>query len=115
MKMKLANSAPRIVHATLFALALAQTLPSISLAQAGSQGNSLAEAYQIISSKQFVDLTHSFSPLTPVWKGFGPASFSAAADPETGAALHDREGWLSSVLLLDGWAVRYAHRPARAL
>ena len=84
MKMKLANSAPRIVHATLFALALAQTLPSISLAQAGSQGNSLAEAYRIIASKQFVDLTHSFGPLTPVWKGFGPASFSAASDPETG-------------------------------
>ncbi|MGB6561782.1 MAG: cyclase family protein [Candidatus Binataceae bacterium] len=82
--MKLANSAPRIVHATLFALALAQTLPSISLAQAGSQGNSLAEAYRIIASKQFVDLTHSFGPLTPVWKGFGPASFSAASDPETG-------------------------------
>lgn len=84
MKMKLANSAPRIVHATLFALALAQTLPSIALAQAGSQGNSLAEAYRIIASKQFVDLTHSFGPLTPVWKGFGPASFSAASDPETG-------------------------------
>jgi kynurenine formamidase len=84
VKMKLANSAPRIVHATLFALALAQTLPSIALAQAGSQGNSLAEAYRIIASKQFVDLTHSFGPLTPVWKGFGPASFSAASDPETG-------------------------------
>jgi kynurenine formamidase len=84
VKMKLANSAPRIVRATLFALALAQTLPSIALAQAGSQGNSLAEAYRIIASKQFVDLTHSFGPLTPVWKGFGPASFSAASDPETG-------------------------------
>lgn len=44
----------------------------------------LAEAYQILSSKRFVDLTHSFSPLTPVWKGFGPATFSAAADPRTG-------------------------------
>ena len=84
VKMKLANSAPRIVHAALFALVLAQTLPSIALAQAGSQGNSLAEAYRIIASKQFVDLTHSFGPLTPVWKGFGPATFSAASDPETG-------------------------------
>jgi kynurenine formamidase len=84
VKMKLANSAPRIVRATLFALALAQTLPSIALAQAGSQSNSLAEAYRIIASKEFVDLTHSFGPLTPVWKGFGPATFSAASDPETG-------------------------------
>ena len=83
MKIKLARSAPRIVRAALF-FALAQTLPSAALAQAASQANSLAEAYRIIASKQFVDLTHSFGPLTPVWKGFGPATFSAASDPETG-------------------------------
>jgi kynurenine formamidase len=53
---------------------------AVALAQAGS----LAEAYRTIASKQFVDLTHSFSPLTPVWKGFGQATFSAAADPATG-------------------------------
>jgi kynurenine formamidase len=52
---------------------------------ARAQRGSLAEAYKIISSKRFVDLTHSFSPLTPVWKGFGQATFSAAANPETGA------------------------------
>jgi kynurenine formamidase len=84
VKVKLARSAPRIVRAALFIFALAQTLPSAALAQAGSQGNSLAEAYRIIASKQFVDLTHSFGPLTPVWKGFGPATFSAASDPATG-------------------------------
>jgi kynurenine formamidase len=85
MKIKLANSsALRIVRVALFTLALAGTLPSIALAQAGSQRNSLAEAYRTIASKQFVDLTHSFGPLTPVWKGFGPASFSAASDPVTG-------------------------------
>ncbi len=31
---------------------------------------SLAEAYQIIKSKQFVDLTHAFEPGIPRWKGF---------------------------------------------
>jgi hypothetical protein len=30
----------------------------------------LAEAYQIIKSKQFVDLTHAFEPGIPRWKGF---------------------------------------------
>jgi len=50
-----------------------------------SAQNSLADAYRIIASKKFVDLTHSFSPTTPVWKGFGPAAIAAAADPETGA------------------------------
>ena len=44
---------------------------------------SLADAYAIISSKKFVDLTHSFSPETPVWKGFGQATMSAASDPQT--------------------------------
>jgi kynurenine formamidase len=56
----------------------------IASAPVHAQSNSLAEAYKIIASKQFVDLTHSFSPLTPVWKGFGQAAFSAAADPATG-------------------------------
>jgi len=46
----------------------------------------LAEAWRIISQKQFVDLTHAFSPTTPVWPGFGQASFSPAADPATGRA-----------------------------
>ncbi|MGH7916066.1 MAG: cyclase family protein [Candidatus Binataceae bacterium] len=64
-------------------------LVAVGLAGAPSftsaQGNSLALAYQIISSKRFVDLTHTFGPSTPVWKGFGPATFSAAANPATGA------------------------------
>jgi kynurenine formamidase len=45
--------------------------------------HSLAEAWRIISDKQFVDLTHTFSPTTPVWQGFGPAIFAPAADPAT--------------------------------
>src|SRR6476620_8123332 len=31
----------------------------------------LGRAYRIIAGKQFVDLTHSFGPNTPVWSGFG--------------------------------------------
>lgn len=34
------------------------------------QKPSLAEAYQVIHSKQFVDLTHAFAPGIPHWKGF---------------------------------------------
>ena len=51
-------------------------------AEAGAQSD-LAHAYRIIASKQFVDLTHSFGPETPVWAGFGQAKFSPAADPKT--------------------------------
>ncbi|HEX7139344.1 MAG TPA: cyclase family protein, partial [Vicinamibacterales bacterium] len=46
---------------------------------------SLADALKVIQSKQFVDLTHSFSPTTPVWQGFGQATMSAACDPKTHA------------------------------
>lgn len=43
----------------------------------------LMQALRVIQSKKFVDLTHSFSPETPVWSGFGQAKFSPAADPKT--------------------------------
>jgi kynurenine formamidase len=49
-----------------------------------NQRDSLGEAWRILSHKQFVDLTHTFSPTTPVWSGFGPATFAPAADPATG-------------------------------
>jgi kynurenine formamidase len=92
VKRRLANFLGWILADASFALALVQTAPSVAIAQEKLQANSraespagsLADAYRIIASKQFVDLTHSFSPLTPVWKGFGPATFSAASDPETG-------------------------------
>lgn len=66
--------------ATVFGFILAGTTSPAALAQ----NESLEQAYKIISSKRFVDLTHSFGPLTPVWKGFGQATFSRAADPKTG-------------------------------
>src|ERR1051326_2794532 len=43
----------------------------------------LADALRVIQSKQLIDLTHSFSPTTPVWGGFGQATMSAACDPKT--------------------------------
>jgi kynurenine formamidase len=63
--------------ATILALALA--LPALTACAAPT----LAEALQVIQGKEFVDLTHSFSPTTPVWGGFGQATMSAASDPET--------------------------------
>jgi kynurenine formamidase len=43
----------------------------------------LADALKVIQGKELVDLTHSFSPTTPVWAGFGQATMSAASDPKT--------------------------------
>ena len=80
MNLRLVRQVCRGALVILFVLA--STIPSGAWAQ--TPANSLADAYRIIASKQFIDLTHSFSPLTPVWKGFGPATFSAGANPETG-------------------------------
>lgn len=45
--------------------------------------SSLGRAYRVIAGKQFVDLTHSFGPDTPVWSGFGQAKMTPAVDPQT--------------------------------
>lgn len=55
------------------------TLPS----RADEAQLSLAAAFALIASKPKVDLTHSFSPETPVWSGFGQAIMMPAADPKT--------------------------------
>lgn len=72
------------IRACLVAAALCFILAGAGLPVTLAQNESLAQAYKTISSKRFVDLTHSFSPLTPVWKGFGQATFSLAANPQTG-------------------------------
>ena len=79
MKDRLVRLRVALLLTALSGVALAP-LASFALAQEGS----LAQAYKIISSKRFVDLTESFSPMTPVWKGFGQATFSMGANPETG-------------------------------
>jgi kynurenine formamidase len=68
---------------SIAAIAVAGTvlLPGAGTSAAQS---SLARAYRIIAGKQFVDLTHSFGPDTPVWSGFGQAKMTPAADPKTG-------------------------------
>lgn len=79
MRPKLATLRTCLIAAALSFVFAGAASPAVS-----AQDGSLTQAYKIISSKRFVDLTHSFSPLTPVWKGFGPAAFSSAADPQTG-------------------------------
>jgi len=78
-----------------------------------TKARSLADAYRIIESKQFVDLTHSFSPLTPVWKGFGPATFSAAAYPATGRPYTiDRDGFRAQFFAMVGQYGTHVDPPA---
>jgi kynurenine formamidase len=102
----------RLVTSAIYVL-LSVTFIGGAPAIVSAQGRSLADAYQIIASKQFVDLTHSFSPLTPVWKGFGPAAFSAAADPATGRPYTiDRDGFRAQFFAMVGQYGTHIDPPA---
>ena len=37
-----------------------------------------------LKNAKYIDLTHTLTPSIPVWKGFGPATFGATLNPETG-------------------------------
>jgi kynurenine formamidase len=67
---------------TLARLALVIGL-SLAATPSSAAEPTLADALKVIQGKQFVDLTHNFSPTTPVWSGFGQATMSAACDPKT--------------------------------
>ena len=71
---------PSRIPGTFIALAFGLAATTLT---AADQPASLADALRVIQSKVFVDLTHSFSPTTPVWSGFGQATISAAGDPKT--------------------------------
>jgi kynurenine formamidase len=48
-----------------------------------SAQSDLARAYRTLQGKTYIDLTHAFSPTSPVWSGFGQAKFTPAFDPKT--------------------------------
>ncbi len=61
------KSVKMIARLVLVAAWMAFTLPAV-----GSAGDemTLNDAWKVIKSKQFVDLTHAFEPGIPHWKGF---------------------------------------------
>ena len=81
--MKPAVASRRHLWAGASAIAAMCLFTLTALPAAAQSQTDLARAYQIIASKTFVDLTHSFGPDTPVCSGFGQAKFSPAADPKT--------------------------------
>jgi kynurenine formamidase len=70
--------------AAVAAVAIAVAVPGAADAKAGGKG--LWKVYdRTLSKARYIDLTHAITPGIPVWKGFGPATFSPAVDPATGA------------------------------
>lgn len=69
--------------AALAAVGLTVALPAAASASGGRDG--LWRVYNhSLKRARYIDLTHTITPGIPVWKGFGPAVFSPAANPETG-------------------------------
>jgi kynurenine formamidase len=64
--------------------AVAIGLAACAPAAAKTTGAGLWSVYDSALSKaRYIDLTHEITPAIPVWKGFGPSSFSPAVDPLT--------------------------------
>jgi kynurenine formamidase len=86
---------------------------STASCRARSEPPSLMDAYQTMASKSFVDLTQRFGPQTPVWSGFGQASFRAATDPKTGREYSiATDGFRSTVYTLVGQYGTHIDAPA---
>ena len=77
----MSRSKPR--NPRLLLVVFVVSFASLAISSAALARSDLARAYRIIAGKTFVDLTHGFSPDSPVWSGFGQARFSPAADPKT--------------------------------
>ena len=75
---------PRVIVVTNSArMSLVALATWVAFATATQAQSNLERAYRIITSKTFVDLTHSFGPNTAVWSGFGQAKMLPATDPKT--------------------------------
>src|SRR3954470_16482267 len=73
----------RIRFAAIAAAAIAAAAAPAAAQAAGGKG--LWSLYDsALSRARYIDLTHHITPNMPVWKGFGPATFSPAVDPSTG-------------------------------
>jgi len=62
-------------------------LAALLCAAAAAASPGLWKVYdQALKGAKYIDLTHHLTPGGPVWKGFGPATFSPTVDPATGRA-----------------------------
>lgn len=97
----------------LISLAAAAIASSLLIIPAFAAETTLADALKVLQSSKKVDLTHSFSPTSPVWSGFGQATMSAAADPKTHEPYTvDKSGFRSTVYTMVGQYGTHVDPPA---
>ena len=73
------------MHATFRTAALALVAFVLVAPAASAQKGDLWKVYdKTLSKARYIDLTHTLTPGQPVWKGFGPSTFSPTLNPATG-------------------------------
>ena len=90
---------------TAVAAVAAVVIVAIAVAPGAAEakgGKGLWKVYnQTLRKARYIDLTHAITPGMPVWKGFGPATFSPAVDPATGQAYtYAKDGFEATSYLL---------------
>ena len=96
--------------ATLLSAAVASAAPpAADPAALAAENGSLAQAYKILSSKQFVDLTPFLQPGDARVGGLWPGNLFGRCGSENRAALYDRERRVSCILVFDGGAIRHTY------
>jgi kynurenine formamidase len=81
---RIAAAAVALVAISAAAGAAATSLVASESATAKAPGKGLWKVYdQTLAHARYIDLTHAITPNMPVWKGFGPATFSPTVDPAT--------------------------------
>jgi len=66
-----------------YAIGVSQN-PAPATAQKGSQVNLWKTYTDVLTKARYISLNHVLTPTQPVWKGFGPSTFSPTVDPATG-------------------------------
>jgi kynurenine formamidase len=71
---------------------------------AQDEPSDLWQAYtEVLSKSRYIDLTHTLTPFQPVWKGFGPSTFSPTLNPPA--------HWAPEYPAIDELPPTYAVRP----
>jgi hypothetical protein len=70
-------------HSTRWCLIVVSAFLATACAQSAAPG--LWGVYDTaLAGARYIDLTHTLAPDSPVWHGFGPATFGPSVNPETG-------------------------------
>ena len=76
-----------IGKATARAAVVGAVLAGALAPAAQAADRSLWKVYdRVLSKARYIDMTHRITPDIPVWKGFGPGTFSPSINPDDGPA-----------------------------